>query len=375
MTDVYFFQKIVLHYRVPLFRRLYQKYGWKIVTSSQAPNTKFLSVVTDEPYVVHAPIRFFQNNVSYPISISSILKAIPPKASLISEFSLNFPVTYVFPIARRMGRIRKLAFHTHGPNLTREQYSGAAVISDFLRIQLFRSADIVATYTEGGAAWIKSVDPRIITVAIQNTIDVSGPREAAASVKEPKRLGSPQIIYCGRLTPEKEPSLLIEVFDRIVERYPDASLVVIGDGECLSELEAAKEKRGNNSRMIFLGSCYGEGILAPWFLGSDIFLLPGAGGLSINHALAYGLPIVTFASGARGAFQGPEIEYVVDGSTGRLVDRGSGAEGLALAILEIFETPGELERLRAIIPKFVDEKLQIETMVHNFGKVDAILRS
>jgi hypothetical protein len=94
-----------------------------------------------------------------------------------------------------------------------------------------------------------------------------------------------------------------------------------------------------------------------------------------DWSVAYDLPVVAFHSGSRGTFHGPEIEYVVEGETGSLVDRAAGAAGLAAAVMAIAGDTDRLTALRERIRPFVDDRLQIETMVRNFGMVDRALRA
>ena len=329
----------------------------------------------DEPYLHLIPIRFFRNDIRYPMTSCSIVNSLPRGAGLVAEFSLYFPATYAFAAARRLGRLRRLAFHTHGPNLTRDPGRMIARASDAVRLRLFHAADIVATYTKAGAEWISQVAPRVRTVAVENTIDVAAPRQAKAEVKAPRRLGHPQMLFCGRLNAERNAPMLLDVFDRVAEWFPQARLVVIGSGQDLSVLQRGRALRHDDERIVILDSIYDEHLLAPWFAGSDVFVMPGPGGLSINHALAYDLPVVAFRSGARGAFHGPEIDYIVDGETGSLVDRARGAEGLASAVMAVAGDTDLLSTFKQRIPQFVDERLQIETMVRNFGVVDEALRS
>src|SRR5262249_38008527 len=285
------------------------------------PGSSGLKLVHDEPYLHLIPIRFLRNDIRYPLTSCSIIRSLPHAAGLVAEFSLYFPATYAFAASRRLGRLRRLAFHTHGPNLTRDPCGITARASDAVRLRLFHAADIVATYTKAGAEWINQAAPRVRTVAVENTIDVSGPRQARAQVTAPQRAGRPQMLFCGRLNAERNAPLLLDVFDRVAERFPQARLVVIGSGEDLPALQRGRALRHDDERIVILDSIYDEHLLAPWFAGSDVFVMPGPGGLSINHALAYDLPVVAFHSGSRGAFHGPEIEYVVEGETGSLADR------------------------------------------------------
>lgn len=372
MRHVYFFQKVVPHYRVELFRALYKAYGWKVLTAENPPEPQGLLLSADEPFMEQVPVKFLRNNLNYPVHGLSILDNLPMPMSLVSEFSLRFPLTYLFATARHTGRIKRLGFHTHGRNLT-HLAAPIAFLSDAFRIPLFKAADVVATYSQRGEQWINRVAPGVKTVTIENTIDITQVRTAAAA-SNPRRLGFPQLLFCSRLLREKKTPLLLELFDRLAPRYPDLRLVVIGSGEDLTILSKGRQRRKDDERIVLLDALYDQAQLAPWFLGSDLFIIPGHGGLSINHALAYGLPIVAF-SDLRGSCHAPEIEYVQSGVTGQLVDPQVGIGGMAREIYALLEDPRRLTSIRSAIPAFVEERLHIGTMVRNFGRVDAILRS
>ena len=43
----------------------------------------------------------------------------------------------------------------------------------------------------------------------------------------------------------------------------------------------------------WLGALYEQEVMAPWFLSAKVFVYPGYIGLSIMHAMGYGLPVIT----------------------------------------------------------------------------------
>jgi glycosyltransferase involved in cell wall biosynthesis len=76
---------------------------------------------------------------------------------------------------------------------------------------------------------------------------------------------------------------------------------------------------GVADRIIWLGPVYSEDELAPWFLSADLFLHPAAIGLSLLHAMGYGLPVVT-QDDASGHM--PEFAAFRNGETGLLYASG-----------------------------------------------------
>jgi len=66
-------------------------------------------------------------------------------------------------------------------------------------------------------------------------------------------------------------------------------LVIVGDGPDKARLE---NLAGDiYPRTIFTGAQYGEA-LAEQFRSADLFILPGTGGLAIQQAMSYGLPVI-----------------------------------------------------------------------------------
>jgi len=122
----------------------------------------------------------------------------------------------------------------------------------------------------------------------------------------------------------------------------------------------------------FFGAIYGEEKVASHFLGADLFVVTGAAGLSVNHALAYGVPVVAFERARFGPYHHPEIEYLVPGLSGILIKHSSPkalSEGIEAALHS-----GELARIRRAVPAFVDQSLMLDGMVEKFGYLLCSLR-
>ena len=107
----------------------------------------------------------------------------------------------------------------------------------------------------------------------------------------------PVILYVGRLVPEKQVDFILRAYAPLKDR---ARLVVVGEGECRSELESMDRAMGLN--VIFAGRKSGEDLLA-WYVLGDMLLLPSrveAFGAVVNEALMAGLvPIVSDRVGSK----------------------------------------------------------------------------
>jgi glycosyltransferase involved in cell wall biosynthesis len=151
--------------------------------------------------------------------------------------------------------------------------------------------------------------PREKRVFIPNGVDLTrfAPGDKSAlrrSLKLPDGLIS---VFSGRLDPEKRVNHLIEVWNDIVKKHPNATLLILGTG---TEEEKLKRMAGANVR--FEGNVKD---VAPYLRASDIFVLPSSTeGLSnsLLEAMASGLaPIATAVGGA--------IDLLENGKNGILI--------------------------------------------------------
>lgn len=138
----------------------------------------------------------------------------------------------------------------------------------------------------------------------------------------------PRFIIVARLVHQKAIDVLLTAFARIVDRLPDWTLEVVGDGPLLDELRQLACKLGISERVAFRGHVTNP---LDYMLEASVFILPSRfEGMpnSLLEAMAAGLPpIVSDAS------PGP-LELVEDGATGLVVPVDD-AEALAQAMLRL----------------------------------------
>jgi len=165
---------------------------------------------------------------------------------------------------------------------------------------------------------------------------------------------------------------LVQIFHKLRAELPDARLTIVGDGPDAenTRLEAGSEL-GRSITMT--GKIYDETTLARHFASADVMVFPGAAGLSINHALAYGVPVIAYDRTPTGPGHGPEIAYVVDDVTGMRVSPYSD-DAMLRGLLEFFARhPNPKAEFRERISKYVSENLTLEMMVDDFRKVNGYL--
>jgi glycosyltransferase involved in cell wall biosynthesis len=140
-----------------------------------------------------------------------------------------------------------------------------------------------------------------------------------------------------RLSPQKDPLLLLEGALPVLRAHSDARLLLVGDGPLRGAVESVVLGSGVADQVLLTGLRRD----VPRLLNAmDLFVLSSRWeGLprTLIQAMATGVPVVaTDADGVR--------EVVVDGVTGWLVSRGSAA-GLAAAVRQAIAEP---ERRRAM---------------------------
>lgn len=101
------------------------------------------------------------------------------------------------------------------------------------------------------------------------------------------------VLFVSRLEPDKRAELLVDAFWRVSQRVTDVQLVVVGQGSDFERVRSVARGHGIGDRMLFLGAIYDEHVLGGVFASATVFAYPVAVGLSIVHALNYGVPVIT----------------------------------------------------------------------------------
>lgn len=371
MIDTIILQRVLPHYRTPLFQALFDRFGWHTVVASNPAGNTFLDLRQETSDHIH---RF---SYEFPVAdrpykcripIEAIVEELKPRR-IISEFSMHMNAWHALPRLRAAGKIKSYALWSHGWNMERGFDSPGDVVMQYARLPPLALADLLLTYTNEGQQWLDRWLPWKKTIAISNQLDTDAIRLETRGV-EGKRSGRPQFLAVGRLTRDKNMHLLLDAFAQVQRELPDAALTIVGDGPERGRLESSLLEKGLRG-VTMAGALYQEVELARHFKGADLFLMPGAAGLSVNHALAYHLPIVAFGRGKGLPLHHPEIEYVVPSETGVLCHT-PGERAFADAILNAWRN-GEIARLKETIPAYVDRNLRLERMMESFSVVNSLL--
>ena len=120
------------------------------------------------------------------------------------------------------------------------------------------------------------------------------------------------ILFSGRLTEKAKLDILIKSLQIIKEKGTgNFKCLIIGNGD-IGKYKKLAKKFEVEDKMFFLGPLYGKEA-HKYFLESDLFVYPGGIGLSILHALSFGLPVITTDNDS---LHFPEIELLKKGLNG-----------------------------------------------------------
>jgi glycosyltransferase involved in cell wall biosynthesis len=167
-----------------------------------------------------------------------------------------------------------------------------------------------------------AVPPRAVTIALRERLAIP--------------VDAPVIGFAGRFTRDKGIVELVDAFERVRARIPQARLLLVGDFEQGDPVPDATTRAIRGNPAIVLSGFVGD--TAPYYHAMDVLAFPshreGFPNVPLEAAAA-GVPVVGFrATGT--------VDAVVAGETGTLVDVGDVA-GLADGILRYLLDP-ELRR-------------------------------
>lgn len=173
------------------------------------------------------------------------------------------------------------------------------------------------------------------------------PRPPRADLVEKYQLAGRQVIVCvGRLVHRKGQDELVKAMPKILEKFPDAILLLVGEGPIKQMLFNLAKQLGVLTKVVFAGRvahhelpdyiCLGEIFAMPVrsrFSGLEVEGL----GIVYLEASACGLPVVVGNSGGA-------VDAVLENVTGVLVN-GSNTDEIALKICELLANPQQAKQM------------------------------
>lgn len=184
-------------------------------------------------------------------------------------------------------------------------------------------------------------------------------KDALATVPQILPLNSYRLLHVGRLVQWKRVDMLIRVFSRVRDRYPKAELLVIGSGPEEASLKRLGEELNLGTSITFTGGVYDPRVLGQYYMASSLYVLAGMGGLSINEAMCFGLPVLCSVC------DGTEKVLVREGVNGRYFRDGDEAD-LYEKIIWCFDHADQLQQMGLKSMEIIRNEVNIRTVLDGY---------
>lgn len=320
MKTVAIVQRVLPHYRVPLFRKLHANLRvdgieLRVIYGHAAAGTVPKTVEIDERWawlIKNSYLRLGNHELVWQPCWSLVRDV----DLVIVEQANRLVVNHALLATRALGQRRRIAFWGHGRN---HQATSSTRFSEALKTHTSARVDWWFAYTDASAATVvANGTPKHTITVVNNSIETADLVKAATQIGEAdlsilkERIGIAQHafvgLFCGGMYRGKSLDFLLDAAHAIRGRIPTFELVLIGDGP---DQRLAAEAMRQHGWIHYVGPIFGEH-RAPYFRLADLMLIPSEVGLVIIDSFATRTPLFT----TRTKNHGPELTYLVDGQNG-----------------------------------------------------------
>ncbi len=228
-----------------------------------------------------------------------------------------------------------------------------------LRRYCYRRADAALAYASVGKELLPtyglSPDKVFVTYNTNDTDAMFAIKEQLSTIEVAPNKNPFRIIHVGRLVKWKRVDLLLSAFAGVADTFAEAELIIIGDGPELARLKKQSADLNIDSKTVFTGAIYDSKVIASHLSTSAIYVLAGMGGLSINDAMTFGLPVICSVC------DGTEKDLVIDHINGFYFEEGDRAD-LTQKLHALLENPTRALEMGKESWKVIRDKINLETV-------------
>jgi glycosyltransferase involved in cell wall biosynthesis len=206
---------------------------------------------------------------------------------------------------------------------------------------------------------------RVETIYNGVDLDALSQPEAGARLRIRQEFGFDQrqfvVVQVARLHELKDHQTALRAFDRVRDAIPDARLLLVGEGDQRSAIEASVASLGLHQHVVLAGS---RNDVADILAAADAFLMTSISEgipLTIIEAMAARIPVVSTAVGGI-----PEM--IKNAQTGFLAPSGD-VEFLAAALIHLHRHPNEALAMAQRASEAAWAKFSLDGMLAGYRKV------
>lgn len=221
------------------------------------------------------------------------------------------------------------------------------------RPQFLRQFDGLIAYSRRGAAEYAALGLPANKIFVATNAVAARPGQVPERRSRAGKRAS--LLFVGRLQARKHVDYLLRAGAEMPE--PKPAVVIVGDGPEKLALESLAQKVYPSAE--FKGAKHGQQ-LAQLFSAADLLVLPGTGGLAVQEAMAYGLPVIV----AKG--DGTQDDLVREDNGWQIPpeDYPALVETMRLALSDM----PRLRKMGAASYRIVAEEINLESMAESFIK-------
>ncbi len=221
----------------------------------------------------------------------------------------------------------------------------------------------VSNYTAKSVTAEYGIQPDKISI-IPNAVDINRFNPDIDGMEIRKKLGiaaEKVILFVGRLDFQKGIEYLISAFSKIVKDFPEAKLIVVGDGPLKNNIRAAINEFGISGSVFLMGRTNTDD-LPKIYAACDLFVVPSlmeGFGIVYLEAMACGKTCI-------GANIGGVEDAILDGHTGLLVPPAD-SDSIYRAIKKLLSDEDTLARFgkegrKRVLENFTWKKVAAQTL-------------
>jgi glycosyltransferase involved in cell wall biosynthesis len=225
-----------------------------------------------------------------------------------------------------------------------------------LRERFLAGLDAILTYSQLGASQYRDAGFPAERIFVAPNAVAPRPAHPLPEREPDFPSGRAQLLFVGRLQARKRIELLIRTCAGLAPAL-QPELTIVGEGPARKELEALAAEL--YPRTQFVGEKQGEELEA-YYRAADLFVLPGTGGLAVQQAMGWGLPVVVAEA------DGTQADLVRSGN-GWLIPPGN-MEALRDCLAAALADPVRLRTMGCESYRIVKDEINLEAMVGVFAR-------
>ena len=348
-------QRVIPAYRVPFIQELAKHPNIELHVFSGLPRAEEMvssvNTIPNVPLILGKNLHILKGSLYFCFQpdLFPWIRSFNPQV-LILEANPRYPST--------RNALKWMHYHKRaliGWGLGVPQHSGILKkVREKARLNFLNQFSAILAYSQlGREQYITAgISPKRVFVAPNAT--AGKPKKPAPVRPDHFANNRATLIYVGRLQARKKIASLIKSCAKLPqELQPD--LWIVGDGNILDELKSLASDV--YPRTKFWGAVYGAE-LEELYLQADLFVLPGTGGLAIQEAMSFALPVIV----AEG--DGSQSNLISD-ENGWIVTPNNESE-LINCIHQALLHPAKLRKMGLAAYDIVLNKVNLEMMASVF---------